>query len=223
MIRVINLKKEYGKTAALKGISFEVRQGEAVALLGHNGAGKTTTVRLIATLLEPDGGMIERPPDFKSLLGFLPDNPFLFEYLTGREMLQFMARLYKVPRAEAEIRVGHYLDLFELREYADRLITSYSRGMRRKISLIGSLLHDPIYWILDEPAESLDPTAVKNLKDLIGHQKARNRAVLLSTHQLALVESVCDRLLILNRGTIVCSSDTSGAALEDLYLQCASR
>ncbi len=218
MIRVSNLRKSFGTREALKGISFELRRGEVLALLGHNGAGKTTAMRLIATLLEPCAGSIERPANFKAVLGFLPDSPFLFEYLTGREMLQFMASLYRIPRDEAELRTRRYLDLFELGQHADRLITTYSRGMRRKISLIGSLLHDPVYWLLDEPADSLDPPAVKNLKDLIAAQRARNRAVLLSTHQLPLVETVCDRLIILNEGEIVFTGEVAGKSLEDLYL-----
>jgi len=225
MIRIHNLKKCYGTKEALKGISFEIRRGEVLAILGHNGAGKTTTLRVITTLLDPTEGSIERPPDFKSVLGFLPDDPFLFEYLTGREMLHFMASLYGIPRPEVHQQTRYYLELFELTRQADQLITTYSRGMRRKISLIGSLLHDPIYWLLDEPTESLDPVAIKNLKDLIATRKAENRAILISTHQLALVESICDRLIILNQGTIVFTGPVSEMAisLEDLYLTVSSR
>jgi ABC-2 type transport system ATP-binding protein len=225
MIRIQNLKKRYGTKEALKGISFEIRRGEVLALLGHNGAGKTTTLRVIATLLDPTEGSIDRPPDFKSVLGFLPDNPFLFEYLTGREMLYFMASLYGIPQAEVQPRARHYLELFELAKQADQLITTYSRGMRRKISLIGSLLHEPVYWLLDEPTESLDPVAIKNLKDLIATRKADNRAILISTHQLALAESVCDRLIILSQGAIVFAGPVSEMeiSLEDLYLTVSSK
>jgi len=225
MIRIQNLKKCYGTKEALKGISFEIRRGEVLALLGHNGAGKTTTLRVIATLSDPTEGSVEHPQDFKSMLGFLPDEPFLFDYLTGREMLHFMASLYRIPRAEVPLRAQHYLELFELARQADQLINTYSRGMRRKISLIGSLLHDPVYWLLDEPTESLDPVAIKNLKDLIASRKADNRAILISTHQLALAEAICDRLIILNQGSIVFEGPVSNldAPLEVLYLTVSSK
>ncbi len=220
MIRVKDLVKHYGRKPALNGISFTIRPGEVLALLGHNGAGKTTTLRLIAGLLDENSGSIERPPDFKTKLGFLPDEPFLFEYLTGREMLYFMAGLYRIPRGEIRRRTQYLLQRFELDKAADQLIVAYSRGMRRKISLIGSLLHDPAYWVLDEPTESLDPMAICCLKDLIASRRQENKAVLISTHQLAIAESVCDRLVLLNRGMIVFDGplQTLNGPLEDFYM-----
>lgn len=220
MIRVKDLVKHYGRKPALNGISFTLRPGEVLALLGHNGAGKTTTLRLITMLLDATSGSIERPPDFKSRLGFLPDEPFLFEYLTGREMLYFMASLYNIPREEIRPRTQYFLQRFELEKAAGQLIVTYSRGMRRKISLIGSLLHDPAYWLLDEPTESLDPVAIRNLKDLIASRRQEHKAVLISTHQLAIAESVCDRLVLLNRGMVVFDGPLKAldGPLEDFYL-----
>lgn len=224
MIHAQDLVKHFGRTEALKGITFTLRPGEVLALLGHNGAGKTTTLRLITALLDPTSGSIKRPADFKSKLGFLPDEPFLFDYLTGREMLYFMASLYKIRREEIQPRAQHYLQLFELGKAADQLMVAYSRGMRRKISLIGSLLHDPVYWLLDEPTESLDPVAIRNLKELIASRKRENKAVLISTHQLAVAEAVCDRLLILNQGSIVFDGPLQAleTPLEDFYLAISS-
>jgi ABC-2 type transport system ATP-binding protein len=227
LIRLTNIRKCFGTTEALKGISFTIRTGEVLGLLGHNGAGKTTTLRLITTLLDPTGGTIGRPPDFKRLLGYFPDDPFLFDYLTGREMLYFMASLYQISREAIQPRTQYLLELFELDKKADQLVTSYSRGMRRKISLAGSLLHEPVYWLLDEPTEALDPVAVRNLKDLIAARKHQNRAVVISTHQLALAEAVCDRLVILDHGRLIFDGTLTElkertpdhATLEDIYIR----
>lgn len=227
MIRLTSTRKRFGAVEALKGISFTIRPGEVLGLLGHNGAGKTTTLRLITTLLDPTEGTIDRPPDFKRLLGYFPDDPFLFDYLTGREMLYFMASLYQITREAIQPRTQHLLELFELDKKADQLLVTYSRGMRRKISLAGSLLHDPFYWLLDEPTEALDPVAVRNLKDLIASRRQLNRAVVISTHQLALAETVCDRLVILNHGSLIFDGTLADlkertpdhATLEDIYIQ----
>ncbi|MGD0308576.1 MAG: ABC transporter ATP-binding protein [Acidobacteriota bacterium] len=224
MIRVRDLTKHFGRKAALNGISFTLHPGEVLALLGHNGAGKTTTLRLITTLLDPTSGSIDRPANFKLQIGFLPDEPFLFDYLTGREMLHFTASLYRVSAEDIRRRTEFYLRMFELQKVADQLIVSYSRGMRRKISLIGSLLHDPIYWLLDEPTESLDPVAIRNLKDLIASRKREDKAVLISTHQLAIAEAVSDRLVVLNQGSIVFEGPLHAleTPLEDFYLAISS-
>jgi ABC-2 type transport system ATP-binding protein len=227
LIHLKNIRKCFGTAEALKGVSFTIRPGEVLGLLGHNGAGKTTTLRLIATLLDPTDGVIERPPDFKRLLGFFQDNPFLFDYLTGREMLYFMASLYKVPRETIQPRVQSFLSLLELDGRANQLIATYSRGMRRKISLAGSLLHDPSYWLLDEPTEALDPVAIRILKNLITERRLAHGAVVLSTHQLVLAEEQCDRLVILDHGRKVFegtlaelrSYAPNHSSLEDIYIQ----
>jgi ABC-2 type transport system ATP-binding protein len=227
LIRLTDIRKRFGTTEALKGVSFAIRPGEVLGLLGHNGAGKTTTLRLITTLLDPTEGTIDRPPDFKRLLGYFPDDPFLYDYLTGREMLHFMASLYRISREAIQPRTQYLLELFELDKKADQLLVNYSRGMRRKISLAGSLLHDPVYWLLDEPTEALDPVAIRNLKELIKSRRELNRAVVISTHQLALAETVCDRLAILDHGNLIFDGTLENlrertpehATLEDIYIQ----
>lgn len=213
MINLTGVSKIYGAFEALNGISFTIQRGEILGVLGHNGAGKTTTLRLLTSLIEPTRGEIEildpeitpRPDGsgFKSRVGYLPDEPFLFPYLTGREMLYFMGSLYQVDPETIRARTNHFLKLLEIGETADRLIKTYSRGLRRKISLIGSLLHEPLYWFLDEPTESLDPMATYVLKDLIAEAKSRRRAIVVSTHQLGLAENLCDRLVILHQGSLI--------------------
>ncbi len=230
MIQLSQVTKRFGRKEALKSITFELKPGEVVGLLGHNGAGKTTTLRLMIGLLDPSTGSISRPSNFRSATGYLPDQPFLFEYLTGREMLNFVAALYGIPLPVAEQRLCSLLSSFEMEPQADRLLKGYSRGMRRKISLIGSVLHDPLYWLLDEPTESLDPVAVKTLKDLITMRRNRGGAVMISTHNLAVAESLCDRILVLHEGSLLLSGTmgTLGAmgrstvCLEDLYIRLLS-
>jgi len=142
-------------------------------------------------------------------------------------MLYFIAALYQLPRPVVRPRIHYFLELFDLERHADRLLKNYSRGMKRKTALIGALLHDPVYWLLDEPTESLDPAAIRTLKDLIRSARAENRAVLVSTHQLAFAESLCDRVVMLHRGAVIYDGalqalrTPSGerAPLEDIYLQ----
>ncbi len=230
MIQLSQVTKQFGCKEALKSVTFELTPGEVVGLLGHNGAGKTTTLRLMIGLLDPSAGSITRPANFRSVTGYLPDQPFLFEYLTGREMLEFMAALYGLPRLETEQRLRNLLSSFEMEMHADRLLKGYSRGMRRKISLIGSILHEPVYWLLDEPTESLDPVAVKTLKDLIRMRRNQGGAIMISTHNLAVAESLCDRILVLHEGSLLLSSTmvqlrVSGKGapcLEDLYTRLLS-
>jgi len=230
MIQLSDVTRRFGCKEVLRSLNFELRPGEVSGLLGHNGAGKTTTLRLITGLLGPSAGSISRPPDFKRSMGFLPDEPFLFDYLTGREMLYFMGALYGLPRTAIRERVQRLLGLFELDREADQLLKAYSRGMRRKVSLIGSILHDPEYWLLDEPTESLDPLAVKNLKDLVRLRRSRGGAILISTHQLPLVESLCDRMLVLHHGNLIfdgsmeqMQSVVNGrSTLEEVYLHLLS-
>lgn len=223
--------KCFGAKTAVQRLTFTLARGEVVALLGHNGAGKTTTLRLAASLLDPTEGEITRPPQFKAQLGYLRDEPALFDYLTGREMLQFVAALYQIPRRLVDCRARHLIELFELERHADRLVHTYSRGMRRKLALVMALQHDPAYWLLDEPTEALDPVAARTLKQLMMTGRNEGRGILISTHQMALAESLCDRLVILHRGACVFDGPlaklqerTEGtASLEDIYFNLVSR
>jgi ABC-2 type transport system ATP-binding protein len=213
MIRLNSLHVRYGRTEALKGVRFDVHRGEILGVLGHNGAGKTTTLRTLCGLITPVSGGVEildpsiaDSPDrmeFKLRLGFCPDEPFQFPYLSGREMLSFMGSLYRMDPAAMNSRIDALLARLTLTTDANRMIHSYSRGMKRKLAIAGSILHEPDYWILDEPAESLDPVALHNFKRLAREVRDLNRAVVISTHQLSLAETLCDRLVILHQGATV--------------------
>ncbi len=230
MIRLAQVTKRFGTKEALKRVDLTLDRGEIVGLIGHNGAGKTTALRLMAGILDPCEGAIERPLDFRAQLGYLPDEPFAFDFLTGKEMLYFMAALYQLPEDAVQPKIRYYLQLFELDRQADQLIRTYSRGMKRKTALIGSMLHDPAYWLLDEPTESLDPLAIRNLKELIRFARAENRGVVVSTHQLPFAESLCNRLVLLNCGRVVFSGTmnelrarvASTTSLEDIYFSLVS-
>ena len=236
MIQLSRVGKRFGRREALRAVSFSVRRGEVVGLLGHNGAGKSTTLRLIATILTPTEGRIEvLDPDveitpdarhFKQRLGYLPDEPFLYPFLTGLEMLRFTASLYDVPHDAAEDRIRHYAAILEISESAKQLVSTLSRGTRRKVSLACALLHSPLYLLLDEPTESLDPVAIRVLKEIVSDYKRSNRAVLLSTHHLELAEALCDRVVILHRGVVVFHGTLGGlrraagaaaSTLEEIY------
>lgn len=241
MIRIRNLVKRFGTRVILKDISFDVRRGEVLGLLGRGGAGKTTAIRVMATVLDPTAGAVEVDDadipvlparrGFKARIGYFPDDPFVFDYLTGREMLYFMATLYQVPHEDIASRASYYLRMMDMDRCADNLMRTYSRGMRRKVSLIGSLLHQPLYWFLDEPTEALDPSAVRHLKGLVQRARAQNRSVVVATRDLALAESMCDRILVMDRGAVIFDGGVpelrcrtaAPVSLEDVFLHLAPK
>jgi ABC-2 type transport system ATP-binding protein len=238
MIRLTQVEKVFGKRRALRSASFVLRRGEVVALLGHNGAGKTTTLRLMTGLLEPTSGRVdvldhEVGPTlsgraFKERLGYVPDEPFLYPYLTGREMLELVGSLYRLAPDRLARNLRRHAESFELAPALEQLLHGWSRGMKRKLSLAASLLHEPLYWLLDEPTESLDPVAIRVLKQRIVEHRDDRRAVLISTHQLGLAEELCDRLVILHEGSVVFEGTiselrrTAGgdlSSLEEIYFR----
>ncbi len=230
MIRLLEVSKRFGNKDALRRISLTLNRGEVLGLLGRDGAGKSTTLRILSGIIRPTAGEIVRPPDFQIKVGYLPDEPFAFDYLTGREMLSFKASLHQIPREATQPKIRNYLQLFGMETQADSLIKTYSRCMRRKTALIGSLMSDPAYWILDEPTESLDPKTIQVLEDLITSGRAGRRAILMSTRNLPFAESVCDRLILLNRGNMAFHGTPDElrarrrvtSALEDICFQLVS-
>ncbi len=197
------------KVRAVDGVSFEVRRGEVLGVLGPNGSGKSTTIKMILGLLYPTAGtvrVLDRPPvdtQTKRQIGFLPEETSLYPYLTVRETLDFFGRLFRMPARVRAARIDLLLGMVDLRDAADRRIGELSKGMARRVGLAQALINDPEIVILDEPTSGLDPTGRRKVKDLILDLKGRGKTVLLSSHLLAEVEDVCDRILILFGGKIL--------------------
>jgi len=234
MIEVAGYTKRYDATVAVDGLSFTVPAGEVLGLVGPNGAGKTTTLRALAGILHPSAGEIRvaghslatDPVAAKARLAFIPDEPQLFDYLTVGEHLRFVARLYRVPDAEAQI--PPLLEELELAAKVDALPTELSRGMKQKLAIACGLLHRPDVLILDEPLTGLDPVGIRRMKQTISARAQGGTAVILSSHLLTLVEELCTRVLIIRRGRMVALGtiaeivadrpELAGQSLEAIFL-----
>jgi ABC-2 type transport system ATP-binding protein len=234
VIEIEGLEKLYGELAAVQGLSFRVGSGEVVGLVGPNGAGKTTTLRSIAGIIIPTRGRIaiaghdlgEDPVAAKLALAFIPDEPHLFEYLTVEEHLRFVARLYRVR--DIEERIPPLLGEFELTEKRGALPDELSRGMKQKLAIACGLLHQPRALLLDEPLTGLDPVGIRRMKATITRRADAGVAVILSSHLLHLVEEICTRILVLQRGRAVAFGtvaeivaerpELAGRSLEDVFL-----
>lgn len=213
MIQITNVSKSYGKGAvkAVDNLNLDVRPGEIFGFLGPNGAGKTTTIKMMVGLLNPDAGSIrilgedirDNPLKVKGSIGYVPDNPDVYDRLTGFEYLNFMADVYRVPREIREERMKYFLEMFNLVEAVSDLIKSYSHGMKQKIVLTGALIHDPVVWILDEPMVGLDPKSAHLLKEQMRKHCDRGNSVFFSTHVLEVAEKLCDRIGIINKGRLI--------------------
>ncbi len=225
-IRLEGLTCSFERFVAVDNLHMALRPGEIYGFLGSNGAGKTTTIKMLVGLLQPSAGRAEiaghdvwsDPVAAKSILGYVPDRSILYERLTGYEFLAFLAQMRGLSRTTARERITYLFDLLELREQADRLCSSYSFGMKRKLSLAAALLHAPQVLVLDEPLNGLDPRSARRLKDLLLQLAANGTTILLSTHDLATAESVCHRIGILHKGRLL----AEGSAAELRQLAAAS-
>lgn len=234
-LRVDRLTKRFGPLVAVDDLSIEVRQGEIYGLIGPNGSGKTTTVKMLVGLYRPTSGRVEilgvdlarEPERAKRGLGYVPDEPFVYDKLSGREFLHLVGELYGIPRAERGTRIERLLGVFPITEVIDGYMERFSRGNKQKLTLLASLLHEPRVLVIDEPIVGLDPeSAIKTRELLLGFARAGG-AVLLSTHTLAFAESICHRVGLLRAGRLVQEGDLEslrrlaglpGASLEALYL-----
>jgi len=211
VIRLEGLTKRYGDFTAVDGIDLEIPGGRIFGLLGPNGAGKTTTLRMIVGILRPDGGrvlvdghdVVAEPMAAKSRIGFVPDRPFVYEKLTGAELLRFVAGLHGQRGREVESRIDELLDLWGLEPWRDSLVESYSHGMRQKLILSSAFVHRPAALVIDEPMVGLDPAAARLLKRLLRTFAGEGGTVLVSTHTLEFAEVMCDRLAVIQEGRIL--------------------
>lgn len=236
MIKLTGLSKHYGSFVAVDRLDLFVPRGELFGFLGPNGAGKTTTLRMIAGILRPTAGRVEiggidlatDPIGAKATLGFIPDRPFIYEKLTGGEFLRFVAGLYDQHGPQVEHRARELLALFDLEEWRDELVESYSHGMRQKLIIASAFVHRPAVIVVDEPHVGLDPKAIKILRDLFREYAARGHTIMMSTHTLATAESLCDRIGIIVNGTLQAlgsmdelhrSASHGARGLEEIFLR----
>lgn len=212
MIKIENITKTYNKTfVAVDNISFSVEPGTIVGFIGPNGAGKTTTLNMITGILKQDTGDIyingintlEDPIESKKQFGFVPDSPDSFLKLKGIEYLNFVANVYGIDQETKIQRIEYYTKLLDIEDALSDRIGSYSHGMRQKIMVIGTLIHDPNILILDEPLTGLDPKSSYNLKEIMKKRTEEGKSVLFSTHVLEVAEKLCDQIVIINKGTIL--------------------
>ncbi len=219
-VRVAGLKKKYPRAAeyAVGGISFEVQRGEIVGLLGHNGAGKSTTLKCLTGMLPYREGEISifgnpvkgDATAAKMCFGFVTDDHAVFSKMTGLEYIAFMADVYGVPKDVRESRVEELQKCFNLGDKIDNLISSYSHGMKQKICMMSSLIHDPALWILDEPMLGLDPTTMNAVSEFMRAYAEKGGAVLFSTHNLDAVRRICDRAMVIRGGLIEADMSVKG-------------
>lgn len=213
MIELSGISKTYAKSAvkAVDGLSVTVKDGEIFGFLGPNGAGKTTTIKALTGVLKADEGSVRidgvdltaEPIAAKRRIGYVTDNPELFARLKAAEYLNFVADIYGVGDADRRERTARYAGLFGIKDALAASIGSFSHGMKQKLLVTASLLHDPANWILDEPMVGLDPKSAFNLKELMRERAAAGKTVFFSTHVMEVAEKLCDRLAIINRGKIV--------------------
>lgn len=235
-LELISLSKRYGDRAAVNNLSLQVHQGEFYALLGPNGAGKTTTLRMVAGLLQPDGGdalilghnITKTPSAAKQLLAYLPDDPMLYSKLRPLEYLEFVAGLWGIPAAEAEPLAKELLKQLNLWEVRSDFIETYSRGMKQKLALAGAFVHKPKLIILDEPLTGLDAAAAKLVKDMLSDYARQGNTVILTTHIMEIAERMAQRIGIINHGRLVAEgtlnelrarSGSVGGTLETVFLE----
>jgi ABC-2 type transport system ATP-binding protein len=235
MIQTINLVKEYANIVAVNGVNLEVKPGEVFGFLGPNGAGKTTTIKMIVGTLQPSSGKVlidgidvaENPIEAKRITGFIPDRPYIYEKLTAMEFLLFVAGLYNMEPGFAEKRGLELLGLFGLSDWADQLVEQFSHGMRQRLIMSSAFLHQPKLIVVDEPMVGLDPKGARLVKKLFREAADSGMTIFMSTHTLEVAEELCDRIAIIQNGTVVsCGTmdelrarSRSGAGLEQIFME----
>lgn len=232
MLKIRNLTKQYkGGKKAVDELTITVEAGDIYGFIGHNGAGKTTTIKCIVGIHDFDEGEIfvdgtsvkDDPIECKRKLAYVPDNPDLYDYLTGIQYLNFIADVFEIPKKEREERIQKEADLFELTPALGDLISSYSHGMKQKLALIGALIHNPKLLILDEPFVGLDPKAALMLKNRMHELCEQGSAIFFSTHVLDVAERLCTKAAIIRQGKLIAAGTmeelTGGATLESVFME----
>lgn len=232
MLQINNLTKKYkSDKKAVDNITLNVMPGDIFGFIGHNGAGKTTTIKCIVGIHDFDEGEIlidglsvkEQPLKCKERLAYIPDNPDLYEYLTGVQYLNFIADIFHLTKEERTERIQTQADAFEITSALGDLISSYSHGMKQKLAIIGALIHKPKLLILDEPFVGLDPKAALTLKNKMHELCSEGSAIFFSTHVLDVAEKLCNKVAIIRNGSIIAVGNTeeitAGASLEEVFME----
>jgi ABC-2 type transport system ATP-binding protein len=228
--------KSFGKILAVDNVELEIKPGEIFGLLGPNGSGKSTALKMLLGLVQPDAGLVEvfgvdvkrDPVAVKRQVGYVPESPRLYEFLTGLEYLDFIGDVFGMTAEEKRERISEYLKALELEGREGDMISGYSMGMKQKVALVSALLHKPKLLILDEPLNGLDPKSARIVKDLLHELKAQGVTTLMSTHVLEIAEAICDRIAIMYQGRILAlgsmdelrqKASLPGSGLEDIFLK----
>ncbi len=231
MLKINHLTKTYGEKRAVDDLTLHIKPGEIYGFIGHNGAGKTTAIKSVCGILQFDSGEIyvdgksvkSDPLGCKKVLAYIPDNPDMYEFLSGIKYLNFIADVFGVPADIRQERIHKYADLFELTSDLAQPVNSYSHGMKQKLALISALLHDPKLMILDEPFVGLDPMASHKLKKIMREKCDKGDAIFFSTHVLEVAEKLCDKVAIIRKGKLVVSGTMEevkgNSSLESVFLE----
>ncbi len=231
MLKIENFTKKYGDKTAVDNLSLHIEKGEIYGFIGHNGAGKTTTIKACCGILGFDSGEIfidgmsvrEKPIECKSILSYIPDNPDLYEFMSGIGYLNFIGDIFGVEPALRQEAIRKYADMFEITEDLAQPIKAYSHGMKQKLAIISALIHSPKLIIMDEPFVGLDPKAAHILKGIMRDICSAGGAIFFSTHVLEVAEKLCDKVAIIKDGKLLVSGKTDevrgNASLEDVFLE----
>jgi len=215
MLRIENLTKTFGEKRAVDGLTLGISPGEICGFIGHNGAGKTTTIKAVCGLIQFDSGEIyidgisvkENPIACKSMIAYIPDNPDLYEFLSGIKYLNFISDVYGIPSELRQERIRKYADMFELTGDLAQPVSAYSHGMKQKLAIISALIHAPRLMVLDEPFVGLDPKASRDLKMLMRGICDEGGAIFFSTHVLEVAERLCDKIAVIKSGKLIAYGD----------------
>lgn len=231
MLNIEHLTKKYADKLAVDNLSLHIRPGEIYGFIGHNGAGKTTTIKACCGILPFDEGEIhiggvsvrENPLECKKMLAYIPDNPDLYEFMSGIKYLNFIADVFGISEKDRKDRIGNYSEMFGIAGDLGKPISSYSHGMKQKTAVISALIHEPRLIILDEPFVGLDPSAAHQLKTILRAQCDKGGAVFFSTHVLEVAEKLCDSIAVIKNGRLIAAGSTAevrgSQSLEEVFLE----
>lgn len=236
MITIKGVTKRYGNTVALSNLTLEVEKGKFFGYLGPNGSGKTTTIKCLMGLVHPDEGTIivngmdvsKDPLGVRSIIGFVPDSPFMYGKLTGREFLRFVGGLFRMEKKDMEKRIDWLTDVFDMKNWLNLKTEEYSHGMKQKVIMSSAFLHRPQLLVVDEPMIGLDPPSARLVKDMLKMIQEHGTTIFMSSHDLANVEELCERMAIIYRGTVVAEgtlddlkkkAEMDGVNLESLFMK----